>query len=181
MDLLTAQFAGAQWYPATYEYPKEEMGKHVEKVLSVLKRGLKLKMKFTNCKWFMPSAGVHCFLDPMPSGNGVWRFNDFSRRDTISPAWEHFSEGQEYPCEIRRLLPGDGLRLEKTGPGGAGSPEKWRFWSLEATPESGKWITETKENMEEYGIKGVTDAEPGKDKLLNGPGLPETERRDGRL
>ena len=32
----------------------------------------------------------------------------------------------------------------------------------------------TKENMEEYGIKGVTDAEPGKDKLLNGPGLPET-------
>eukprot|EP01049_Picozoa_sp_SAG25_P026599 SAG25_NODE_13345_length_268_cov_0.905325_1_plen_27_part_10 len=26
-----------------------------------------------------------------------------------------------------------------------------------------------KDNMEDYGIKGVTDAEPGKEKLLNGP------------
>lgn len=28
--------------------------------------------------------------------------------------------------------------------------EKWRFWSPQATPESGKWITETQENMKEY-------------------------------
>ena len=31
----------------------------------------------------------------------------------------------------------------------------------------------TKANMEDYGIKGVTDAEPGKEKLLHGPGLPD--------
>ena len=30
----------------------------------------------------------------------------------------------------------------------------------------------TKDNMGEYGIKGIADAEPGQEKLLNGPGLP---------
>eukprot|EP01043_Picozoa_sp_COSAG02_P034682 COSAG02_NODE_2440_length_8858_cov_73.811965_4_plen_47_part_00 len=30
----------------------------------------------------------------------------------------------------------------------------------------------TKDNLGEYGIKGVTDAQPGEEKLLNGPGLP---------
>ena len=32
----------------------------------------------------------------------------------------------------------------------------------------------TKVNMDEYGIKGLADAEPGQEKLLNGPGLPKT-------
>ena len=31
-----------------------------------------------------------------------------------------------------------------------------------------------KSTMDEYGIKGLTDAEPGQEKLLNGPGLPRT-------
>ena len=33
--------------------------------------------------------------------------------------------------------------------------------------------------MEDYGIKGVTDAEPGKEKLLNGPGLPDAAGKMG--
>ena len=33
--------------------------------------------------------------------------------------------------------------------------------------------------MEDYGIKGVTDAEPGKEKLLNGPGLPDAVGKMG--
>ena len=32
----------------------------------------------------------------------------------------------------------------------------------------------TKDNMDEYGIKGITDAKAGEEKLLNGPGLPRT-------
>jgi hypothetical protein len=33
----------------------------------------------------------------------------------------------------------------------------------------------TKDNMGEYGIKGIADAKPGEEeKLLNGPGLPRT-------
>jgi UDP-MurNAc hydroxylase len=92
VHLLTAQFAGAQWHPACYGYSEEKNAVYAAKYHSGLVIGLKNKIKHTQAKYFLPSAGVHVLLDDTVEGNNILRFNDLETCSTIFPRWENFQK-----------------------------------------------------------------------------------------
>ena len=87
IDLLAAQYSGAQWYPDCYEMiSTSEHDQYVQQVLDGLERNLTVKLRVTKAREFLPSAGVHCFLDNHLNGNNVRRFNECFSTSTIDSA-----------------------------------------------------------------------------------------------
>jgi UDP-MurNAc hydroxylase len=112
VDLLAAQFSGAMWYPGCYDYPPEVMQKKVDSVRHALMDTLYRKVKLTNAKAYIPSAGPPCFLDPV-----LERHND--RQRTIFPQWEDVADAFTKACphvEVLRIYPGDSVRMEGARP-----------------------------------------------------------------
>lgn len=107
IDLLAAQYSGAMWYPNCYDYPPDTMREKVQKVRSDLMDSLVRKTRATNAKYYVPSAGPACFLDP-----ALMEFND--RDSTIFPIWEDVEKSFAGACpdtSVIRLHPGDALDL----------------------------------------------------------------------
>ena len=105
VDLLSAQFSGAMWYPNCYDYPAAEMQQKTAKVRNDLLATLFRKCKSLHASCYIPSAGPVCFLDPV-----LQRFND--REKTIFPQWEDVEAEFQAACpevEALRMLPGDRL------------------------------------------------------------------------
>ena len=103
IDLLAAQFSGAMWYPNCYDYPPDVMQHKVDVVRSQLMETLCAKVQATRCKWYLPSAGPACFLDP-----ALKKYND--RATTIFPHWDDVGAHFEAACPdvgIVRVYPGD--------------------------------------------------------------------------
>ena len=91
IDLLTAQFSGAMWYPNCYSYPPEVMQAKTDAVRADIAATLVRKVEITGAKAYLPSAGPPCFLDP-----ALERFND--RTTTIFPHWEDVGAQVERDC-----------------------------------------------------------------------------------
>jgi UDP-MurNAc hydroxylase len=108
VDVLAAQYSGAMWYPNCYDYPPDLMQKKVDSVRRDLMDTLYRKVKLTDAKYYVPSAGPACFLDP-----ALTHFNDRDR--TIFPLWENVAEQFTEACpnvEVLRLQPGDRVSLD---------------------------------------------------------------------
>jgi UDP-MurNAc hydroxylase len=105
VDMLAAQYSGAMWYPNCYDYPPEIMQSKVNAVRSDLMDTLHRKVTITGCKWYIPSAGPACFLDPT--------LEQFNHRDlTIFPLWENVDCLFRRECpnvKVLRVHPGDHL------------------------------------------------------------------------
>ncbi|MEU6427938.1 MBL fold metallo-hydrolase [Microbispora sp. NPDC046973] len=107
VDLLSAQFSGAMWYPNCYDYPPDVMSKKVDTVRGDHLDTLYRKIRITGAAAYLPSAGPACFLDPV-----LEQYND--RDATIFPHWEDVSEEFTAACpgvEVVRMFPGDTLRV----------------------------------------------------------------------
>jgi UDP-MurNAc hydroxylase len=108
IDALAAQYSGAMWYPNCYDYPPEIMKNKVDSIRHDLMDTLVRKVRLTNAKHYIPSAGPACFLDP-----ALMHFND--RDKTIFPIWRDVSNQFTAMCPDVRVLslqPGDRLRLD---------------------------------------------------------------------
>lgn len=64
IDLLAAQYSGAQWYPQAYNYPAEIMAAKVTAVRRDLMDTLIRKCTVTQAMNYLPCAGPPAFLDP---------------------------------------------------------------------------------------------------------------------
>ncbi|MFE5331521.1 MBL fold metallo-hydrolase [Embleya sp. NPDC056575] len=105
IDLLSAQFSGAMWYPNAYAYPGEVQREKTAEVRSDLFDTLVRKVRLTGARSYLPSAGPPVFLDPE-----LARFND--RDETIFPLWEAFAADFAAACPRVRVIeaaPGDDL------------------------------------------------------------------------
>lgn len=102
VDLLAAQFSGAQWYPGSYDYPTEVMERKVSEVRTGLLENLARKVIRTNATHYLPSAGPPCFLDPE-----LAKFND--REKHIFSEWTHIESS------FRALVPGVSVREAQPG------------------------------------------------------------------
>ena len=112
VEILAAQYSGAMWYPNCYDYEPELMQGKVEAVRSQLLETLCAKVRTTGCKWYVPSAGPACFLDP-----ALDKFND--RKTTIFPHWEDVSTqfaSYGLNVEVLRIFPGDHVSHDVAGP-----------------------------------------------------------------
>lgn len=107
VDLLSAQYSGAQWYPNCYAYTPEVMKEKVQQVRSGFMKNLVNKCKKTKARYYLPSAGPACFLDPT-----LRHFND--RRHTIFPLWEDVHEEFVNNCSTSslRIWPGDIVQIK---------------------------------------------------------------------
>jgi len=149
VDILSSQFAGAQWYPGAYHYDDEDQKKISAKILNSLFNVLSNKVKATEAKALIPSAGVACFLDTSGESNDVFRFNDFSKGESIFPCWDQFAEKfnfkEAFPdVEVLRLLPGDRVTTRPDGSANMVSfPGRYR-------PESSTWRHETEDRLRIY-------------------------------
>jgi UDP-MurNAc hydroxylase len=63
IDLLFAQFSGAQYYPVLYEYGLKEKQQKIDLFVSNLKSSFKQRVNWISPKVVVPSAGPACFLD----------------------------------------------------------------------------------------------------------------------
>ena len=90
IDLLAAQYSGAQYYPHCYDYPPRVMAEKVAEVRAGLLDTLRSKVSATGARAYLPSAGPACFLDPELAG-----YNDPDT--TVFPRWD---------AGGRRLRPG---------------------------------------------------------------------------
>jgi UDP-MurNAc hydroxylase len=108
IDVLAAQHSGAMWYPNCYDYPHQVMQSKVDAVRRDLMDTLVRKVGLTGTKYYIPSAGPACFLDP-----ALMHFND--RETTIFPVWENVASQFASMCPdvtVLPLQPGDKLRLD---------------------------------------------------------------------
>ena len=107
IDLLSAQYSGAMWYPNCYDYPLEMMQQKVGRVRADLMDTLIRKCRQTQARFYIPSAGPACFLDP-----SLMQFND--REATIFPIWLGVAEEFASACpevSVLELSPGDSLGM----------------------------------------------------------------------
>lgn len=64
IDLFTCQFSGASWHPTCYEYAPEDFDRiSAGKVMSKFKM-VERAIELLRPRFFLPSAGPVCFLDP---------------------------------------------------------------------------------------------------------------------
>lgn len=108
VDLLAAQYSGAQWYPDCYDYAPDVMRQKVATVRRGFMETLARKVMLTGAKTYIPCAGPACFLDPV-----LAPFND--RDAHIFPVWEDVAADFARRCpgvEVLRPEPGDTVRVE---------------------------------------------------------------------
>ncbi|MDI2126741.1 Rieske 2Fe-2S domain-containing protein [Yinghuangia seranimata] len=132
VDLLSAQFSGAMWYPNCYAYPDEVQRRKTAEVRGDLFDTLVRKVRLTGASTYLPAAGPPCFLDPE-----LDRFND--RSSTIFPVWDDVAEDFAAACPgvaTVCLEPGDTL-----GELGVFPPN---------TPDRGRWRTEPEAYLAAY-------------------------------
>jgi len=111
IDLLAAQYSGAQYYPNCYVYPPQTMAEKVADVRASLIKTLVMKVQLTGARAYLPSAGPACFLDP-----ALDRFNE--RSSTIFPVWDDVSAEFAAACpvvEVLQMAPGDRLDQKAAG------------------------------------------------------------------
>ena len=111
IDALAAQYSGAMWYPNCYDYPPGLMQNKVKSVRRDLMDTLIRKVRLTGAKYYIPSAGPACFLDPT-----LMQFND--RDNTIFPVWENVSDQFAAMCSDVKVVkpqPGDKLQIDLSG------------------------------------------------------------------
>ncbi len=120
IDLLAAQYSGAQYYPHCYDYPPRVLAGKVAEVRAGLLDTLRSKVHATGARAYLPSAGPACFLDPELAA-----YNDPDT--TVFPHWEHVADAFAHACpgvEAVRLGPGDRVHVVGGRPAvlrGAGS------------------------------------------------------------
>ena len=105
IDLLAMQYSGAMWYPNCYDYAPTAMAQKVAEVHSNLLNACVRKVQTVAPKFFAPSAGPPCFLDPM-----LRAFND--PETTIFLRWAQMAEAFAVACpqvRVMTLAPGDRL------------------------------------------------------------------------
>lgn len=107
IDVLASQFSGANWHPVCYEYPPERYEaisrKKVMAKFNMVARGIKT----ISPRFYLPSAGPPCFLDPMLAGINFQRANIFPQAWSLARYLE-----RRFPAATTAwpvLMPGDVL------------------------------------------------------------------------
>ncbi len=109
IDVFACQFSGATWHPTCYEYSKEayeriSRKKVISKFESVAQCILNLKPRF-----YIPSAGPACFLDPMLFHLNCEPVNIFPRAPRII---EYLSRRiKNSTVEVKHMMPGDAMEV----------------------------------------------------------------------
>jgi UDP-MurNAc hydroxylase len=103
VDVLAAQFSGAQWYPNCYDYSPDVMQEKTQAMCNDLLQTLVKKISVTKPKCYIPCAGPACFLDPK-----LQHFNDGTK--TIFPTWDLVKDKFKALCDVNVVKLGVGSK-----------------------------------------------------------------------
>lgn len=121
VDVLSAQYSGAMWYPNCYAYPDEVQRRKTAEVRGDLFDTLVRKVRLTGASTYLPAAGPPCFLDPE-----LERFND--RAATIFPLWDDVARDFAAACpEVEAVVLEPGDALTSSGVVASDEPERGRW------------------------------------------------------
>ncbi len=130
IDVFTAQYSGASWHPACYEYPRE-----IYKALSIQKRDSLFEavagaIDTVKPRVYLASAGPACFLEPALFHLNLETVGVFARAPALFEA-------------LRQRLPAASTRYIEPMPG-----DVLDVTCLELSPSESERITD--ENVESY-------------------------------
>lgn len=110
IDVFTSQFSGAIWHPTCYEYTKEEY----KKISNTKKRSkfeaVARSIELTQPRFWLPSAGPVCFLDPYLLHLNFEEINIFPRSSEVIEFLK--KRLKKMTVELPNIMPGDILDVK---------------------------------------------------------------------
>ena len=109
IDILASQFSGASWHPVSYKYGKEGYKK-----ISAQKKRSKFiavfnSLQLLKVKYYLPSAGPACFLDPLLMHLNYEEINIFPHQHEI----KYFLKKYKSDVTVPLISPGDTFQYKK--------------------------------------------------------------------
>jgi UDP-MurNAc hydroxylase len=101
IDVLTAQFSGASWYPTCYQLSEQEYRQACEHKIAAKFNAVKQAIQTVQPKVFIPSAGPPCFLDPQLLAINFQPINTYPRASALIAYLQQWEEA----------MPGDRLNV----------------------------------------------------------------------
>lgn len=107
IDVLATQFSGANWHPVCYDYPQERYESISKKKVMAKFNAVAQGIKTISPRFYLPSAGPPCFLDPTLLSINFEPVNIFPQAWTLTQYLE-----RRFPASATAwpvLMPGDVL------------------------------------------------------------------------
>jgi len=107
IDVLATQFSGANWHPVCYDYPQERYESISKKKVMAKFNAVAQGIKTISPRFYLPSAGPPCFLDPTLLSINFEPVNIFPQAWTLTRYLE-----RRFPVSATAwpvLMPGDVL------------------------------------------------------------------------
>lgn len=108
-SVFTCQFSGATWHPVCYDYSPQEYAEISKRKAASKFETVARAIETVRPRFYLPSAGPPCFLDPMLMHLNFERTNVFPR----APEFLNYLEGRLRNSATRALeiMPGDALNV----------------------------------------------------------------------
>lgn len=105
IDVFACQFSGATWHPTCYEYSREAYQAISRKKVQAKFEAVAKSIETLQPRFYVPSAGPACFIDPTLFHLNFEPVNIFPR----APHFAQYLKKRlpEGNCEIKQMMPGD--------------------------------------------------------------------------
>ncbi len=108
IDVFSAQFSGATWHPTCYDYPQDHYSKLSRKKMMGKFNTVARSIETLAPRFYIPSAGPPCFLDPTLIQKNFETVNIFPR----TPVFLKYLEKRlKIPVTCPEMMPGDILDI----------------------------------------------------------------------
>jgi UDP-MurNAc hydroxylase len=126
IDVLATQFSGANWHPVCYEYPRQRYAAISKKKVMAKFHAVAQAIKMTSPRFYLPSAGPPCFLDPslvhlnfeetniFPQAWALTRYLD-QRFPSASTAWPQLMPGDVLDVTAGAVQAAGDERVDEAG------------------------------------------------------------------
>ena len=109
IDIFTAQFSGASWYPTCYQMTPSKYRQACEKKITGKFEAIAEAINIIKPRMYLPSAGPPCFLDPLLFNINFQEINSYPRAPQIIHYLDQHWKGSECSTKWTEIAPGDAL------------------------------------------------------------------------
>ena len=111
IDILTAQFSGASWYPTAYQLPLETLASACDQKVSQKFQAVKDAIKILQPKLYIPSAGPPCFLDPSLIKLNFLSHTTYPRAEAFLSYLDQSLDLNNHHSRWQRIEPGEQIEV----------------------------------------------------------------------
>jgi UDP-MurNAc hydroxylase len=128
IDVLAAQYSGANWHPTCYEYTEEEYSRISRRKVITKFENTARAIELCKASFYIPSAGPPCFLDPDTINKNFEKDNIFPRETKLLKFLDRRLRNSSTKVQV--MTPQDSLILSQDfcfskGPGEVVTDDKY--------------------------------------------------------